>query len=133
MNKVLIAQKKAQANTITRREETASTRSLLNTAKLMGENEMLNKNEFVKISDADDDMKHIQEHGKAEASKARDAHIKSHYDAYIAKSKNPNIQEEVAALDSSGPTADNMVEGVDLSNQNSVNVQSVFFLNLKTV
>ncbi len=43
MNQVLVAQKKAQANTITRREETASTRSLLNTAKLMEENEMLLK------------------------------------------------------------------------------------------
>ncbi len=41
MNQVLVAQKQAQANTITRREETASTRSLLNTAKLMEENEML--------------------------------------------------------------------------------------------
>ena len=43
MNQVLVAQKKAQANTITRREETASTRSLLNTAKLMEENNMLYK------------------------------------------------------------------------------------------
>lgn len=43
MNQVLIAQKKAQANTITRREETASTRSFLNTAKLMEDNEMLFK------------------------------------------------------------------------------------------
>ncbi|TAJ14547.1 slipin family protein [Marinilabiliaceae bacterium JC017] len=43
MNQVLVAQKKAQANIITRREETASTRSLLNTAKLMEENEMLFK------------------------------------------------------------------------------------------
>jgi len=43
MNKVLIAQKKAQANLITRREETASTRSLLNTAKLMESNKMLFK------------------------------------------------------------------------------------------
>ncbi len=43
MNQVLIAEKKAQANTIMRREETASTRSLLNTAKLMEENEMLYK------------------------------------------------------------------------------------------
>ncbi|AEW02962.1 peptidase [Niastella koreensis] len=41
MNQVLIAEKKAQANTIMRREETASTRSLLNTAKLMEENSML--------------------------------------------------------------------------------------------
>ncbi len=41
MNQVLIAEKKAQANTIMRREETASTRSLLNTAKLMDENAML--------------------------------------------------------------------------------------------
>ncbi|TYA73990.1 slipin family protein [Seonamhaeicola marinus] len=43
MNQVLVAQKQAQANIITRREETASTRSLLNTAKLMEENEMLYK------------------------------------------------------------------------------------------
>ncbi len=43
MNRVLIAQKQAQANVITRREETASTRSLLNTAKLMEDNEMLYK------------------------------------------------------------------------------------------
>ena len=41
MNQVLVAEKKAQANTIFRREETASTRSLLNTAKLMEENEIL--------------------------------------------------------------------------------------------
>ncbi|MGP1459118.1 MAG: slipin family protein [Treponema sp.] len=43
MNQVLIAEKKAQANVITRREETASTRSLLNTAKLMEENALLLK------------------------------------------------------------------------------------------
>lgn len=43
INQVLIAEKRAQANVITRREETASTRSLLNTAKLMGENEILLK------------------------------------------------------------------------------------------
>lgn len=43
MNQVLIAQKKAQANIITRREETATTRSLLNTAKLMEDNAMLFK------------------------------------------------------------------------------------------
>jgi hypothetical protein len=41
LNQVLIAEKKAQANIITRREETASTRSLLNTAKLMEDNAML--------------------------------------------------------------------------------------------
>ena len=41
MNKVLVAEKNAQANTIMRREETASTRSLLNTAKLMDDNAML--------------------------------------------------------------------------------------------
>lgn len=41
INQVLIAEKQAQANVITRREETASTRSLLNTAKLMEENAVL--------------------------------------------------------------------------------------------
>jgi regulator of protease activity HflC (stomatin/prohibitin superfamily) len=43
MNTVLIAEKTAQANVITRREEVASTRSLLNTAKLMEENQTLYK------------------------------------------------------------------------------------------
>ena len=43
MNTVLIAEKKAQANVIARREEVASTRSLLNTAKLMDENKTLYK------------------------------------------------------------------------------------------
>ena len=43
MNTVLIAEKKAHANVITRREETASTRSLLNTAKLMDDNKTLFK------------------------------------------------------------------------------------------
>jgi regulator of protease activity HflC (stomatin/prohibitin superfamily) len=41
MNQVLLAEKKAQANIILRREETASTRNLLNTAKLMEDNPML--------------------------------------------------------------------------------------------
>ena len=41
INQVLIAEKKAQANVIMRREETASTRSLLNTAKIMDENKTL--------------------------------------------------------------------------------------------
>ena len=38
-----LAEKQAQANVITRREEVASTRSLLNTAKLMDENQTLYK------------------------------------------------------------------------------------------
>ena len=41
LNVVLVAEKKAQANIITRREETASTRSLLNTARLMDDNPTL--------------------------------------------------------------------------------------------
>lgn len=43
MNQVLIAEKRAQANSIMRREETAATRNLLNTAKLMEENSTLMK------------------------------------------------------------------------------------------
>lgn len=43
LNTVLLAEKRAQANVITRREEVASTRSLLNTAKLMDENKTLYK------------------------------------------------------------------------------------------
>ncbi|MCB1176169.1 MAG: slipin family protein [Leptospiraceae bacterium] len=41
LNTVTIAEKKAQANIIYRREETASTRSLLNTAKILDENPTL--------------------------------------------------------------------------------------------
>lgn len=41
MNVVLLAEKKAQAQLIQRREETAATRNLLNTARLMEENSML--------------------------------------------------------------------------------------------
>jgi len=43
MNTVLVAEKTAPANVISRREETASTRSLLNTAKLLDENETLRR------------------------------------------------------------------------------------------
>lgn len=43
MNSVLVAEKTAQANVIARREEVASTRSLLNTARLMDENKTLYK------------------------------------------------------------------------------------------
>lgn len=43
LNKVIEAEKRAQANVITRREETASTRSLLNTVKLMENNPLLIK------------------------------------------------------------------------------------------
>lgn len=43
MNQVLEAQKKSQANVISRREETAAIRSMLNTAKLMEDNAMLFK------------------------------------------------------------------------------------------
>ena len=41
MNTVLAAEKRAQASVITRREEVASTRSLLNTARMMDENQTL--------------------------------------------------------------------------------------------
>ena len=43
LHQVLMAEKRAQANIIMRREETASTRSMLNTAKLMEENAMLRR------------------------------------------------------------------------------------------
>lgn len=41
LNKVVLAEKTAQANNIRRREETAATRSLMNTAKLMADNPLL--------------------------------------------------------------------------------------------
>ncbi|MCC6538846.1 MAG: slipin family protein [Bryobacterales bacterium] len=41
LNQVVLAEKEAQANLIRRREETAATRSLLNTARLMAENPLV--------------------------------------------------------------------------------------------
>ncbi len=41
LNKVIEAEKVAQANVVKRREETAATRSLLNTARLMDDNPTL--------------------------------------------------------------------------------------------
>lgn len=41
LNKVVLAEKEAEANVIRRREETAATRSLLNTAKVMEENPVM--------------------------------------------------------------------------------------------
>ena len=41
LNQVVEAEKAAQANVVKRREETAATRSLLNTAQLMGDNPIL--------------------------------------------------------------------------------------------
>lgn len=64
MNQVLIAEKKAQANTIMRREETASTRSLLNTAKLMEDNAMLWKlKEMEYVEKIADKISHISVNG----------------------------------------------------------------------
>jgi hypothetical protein len=41
LNRVIEAQKEAEANVILRREETAATRSLAQTAKVLGENPLL--------------------------------------------------------------------------------------------
>ena len=41
LNRVIEAQKEAEANVILRREETAATRSMAQTAKVLGENPLL--------------------------------------------------------------------------------------------
>jgi regulator of protease activity HflC (stomatin/prohibitin superfamily) len=65
LNKVLIAEKKAEANAITRREETAATRSLLNTAKLMEDNAMLYKlKEMEYVERIAEKVSHIQLNGQ---------------------------------------------------------------------
>ena len=67
MNQVLVAEKKAQANIIMRREETASTRSLLNTAKLMEENSMLWKlKEMEYVEKIADKISHISVNGNGD-------------------------------------------------------------------
>lgn len=65
LNTVLIAEKKAQANLLARREEIASTRSLLNTAKLMEGNNVLYKlKEMEYIERICDKIGHIQLNGQ---------------------------------------------------------------------
>ena len=67
MNQVLVAEKKAQANIIMRREETASTRSLLNTAKLMEDNAMLWKlKEMEYVEKIADKIKNISVSGNGD-------------------------------------------------------------------
>lgn len=67
MNQVLIAEKRAQANSITRREETAATRSLLNTAKLMEENAMLWKlKEMEYVEKIAEKISHISVNGNGD-------------------------------------------------------------------
>lgn len=64
MNQVLLAEKKAQANLIMRREETAATRNLLNTARLMEENSMLLRlKEMEYIERIAEKVEHIQLNG----------------------------------------------------------------------
>ena len=64
MNQVLVAEKKAQANSIMRREETSATRSLLNTAKLMEDNATLWKlKEMEYIEKIADKIGHLNVNG----------------------------------------------------------------------
>ncbi len=64
MNKVLIAEKQAEANAIMRREETSTTRSLLNTAKLMEDNAMLYRlKEMEYLEKIADKISNISLHG----------------------------------------------------------------------
>jgi len=65
----------------------------------ISENEKLDKNKFVPINASDDDLKHLQEHAKATDNSKNRTHQQAHWDQYIAKNKNPNIQGEVAALE----------------------------------
>lgn len=64
LNAVLLAEKKALANSIMRREETASTRSLLNTARLLEDNPMLYKlKEMEFVEKVAENIKSIQING----------------------------------------------------------------------
>lgn len=55
----------------------------------------IDKKEVPKIGETDDDWVHIDEHQKEDGL---EEHIKAHMTAVMVKAKNPNIQEEVAAL-----------------------------------
>jgi regulator of protease activity HflC (stomatin/prohibitin superfamily) len=63
LNKVVAAEKEAEANVIRRREETNATRSLLNTAKVMAENPvMLRLKELEALSDIAGKVKSLTVH-----------------------------------------------------------------------
>ena len=65
----------------------------------LSENEDISNNKFVSINPTDDDMKHVQEHAKASDTKANSVHQNAHWQSYLAKNKNPNVQGEVEALE----------------------------------
>jgi hypothetical protein len=61
LNRVIEAEKEAQANIILRREETAATRQLANTAKLMSENPtLLRMRELEVIKDIAGQLKEVK-------------------------------------------------------------------------
>jgi len=63
LNKVVAAEKEAEANVIRRREETNATRSLLNTARVMAENPvMLRLKELEALSDIAGKVEHLTIH-----------------------------------------------------------------------
>lgn len=67
LNQVLMAEKKSQAQSIMRREETASTRSLLNTARLMEDNQMLWKlKEMEYVEKIAEKISHLSVNGNGE-------------------------------------------------------------------
>jgi len=59
------------------------------------ENERIAKGEVVKVNPTDDDYIHMDEHAKEEKATA---HIKAHLVNLTGKAKNPQVQEEVAAM-----------------------------------
>lgn len=82
------------------------------------ENEKLSEGEKVKIHETDDDMRHVQEHEKATDTKATQAHIQAHMKQYIVKGKNPNVQDEVAALAEQTQVAPQAGQPIEVGEQN---------------
>ena len=73
LNQVVTAEKQAQANLIRRREETAATRALLNTAKLMEDNPLLVR--LKELEDAGKDRRQGgEDHGRRRSERAARAH-----------------------------------------------------------
>lgn len=71
------------------------------------ENEMLSNDELAQVSVNDDDITHMEVHGKASETKAKEAHIKAHLDSLMVKRSQPELFQQGQVNQAEALTAQN--------------------------
>ena len=94
-NKQLLTRKNAELNGWTETEMMYLFKPTADEILQREENEKINKGEFVKINETDDDIVHLRELQKAVDNKAKYRHQQAHLKQITVKAKNPNVQGEV--------------------------------------